>query len=409
MKITPMVAIQTYRCTSKPSSESGCGGDRPHFVKLIGLIVLLSTAVTMASPGEGEPAPVNLDEALAAYRDWWYKCDPYPSDAARAIVKADADGPASKPESSFWVARDIIRSAYGRLTRSQVNEINELYRRAAAGGFAPAVAYDVAKHLENRDDTGRKEALQTLADLVLARDSDAAMLLGSMTLYGEGVNKDPAGAKLLLQHAAKWGQVRAYAELAIAYAETGDIDDAVRTARTGAERGDPVAQRLLAGWLLNGRVDRADPVAAEQWLRKAASKGEPRSLFELSALLLVKEDADAWAEGLQMLQAAADAGLMEAEFEMARVHLYGLWNQPVNIPDAENVLRKLAKEGHSGANYELGLAYLTGVWLPRDEQAALKHLTAAAKQGHQSATNLLRTYGARPAKGGERATEPKRS
>ena len=68
---------------------------------------------------------------------------------------------------------------------------------------------------------------------------------------------------------------------------------------------------------------------------------------------------------------------------------------PQRGPEAE---RTLAERGDAGAQYALGLAYLTGEGLPRDPRDAARWLRRAAEQGHPGAATdlgvlLMRGYG----------------
>jgi hypothetical protein len=114
----------------------------------------------------------------------------------------------------------------------------------------------------------------------------------------------------------------------------------------------------------------------------------------LVALALASWLHKAWRRNtiISQYSQAADAGDVEAQFEMGVLHQYGR-GVPQDFGKAVALYRKAAEQGHLGAQSNLGILYASGRGIPRDYGEALKWLTKAAEQGDAFAqNNLCRLY-----------------
>ena len=68
--------------------------------------------------------------------------------------------------------------------------------------------------------------------------------------------------------------------------------DAERELRRLAEGGNAEAEYLLGTFLMNGLNGKRDPLAARQWLEKAAAQGHAPAAFSLSNLLAESDPPD---------------------------------------------------------------------------------------------------------------------
>jgi TPR repeat protein len=136
-----------------------------------------------------------------------------------------------------------------------------------------------------------QEALDALQPAADQGDLEAMLFLGSMYLYGTGVDKDPQAALRYYEAAAGYGHRDALFNLG------GIYDKAIGVARDpsaaigwftrAADQRDPVAQVNLAIFYLKGDGVPQDQPLAEQWLRRAAGNGSARA----KNMLLLLQDA----------------------------------------------------------------------------------------------------------------------
>ena len=65
---------------------------------------------------------------------------------------------------------------------------------------------------------------------------------------------------------------------------------------------------------------------------------------------------------------------------------------PQDHAEAVRWYRLAAKQGHAGAQFNLGWMYDEGEGVPEDDSEALKWYRRAAEQGHADAQKLLREF-----------------
>jgi uncharacterized protein len=136
------------------------------------------------------------------------------------------------------------------------------------------------------------------------------------------------------------------------YADASDVAPALRPAVTAYRQGDMAAAEQAL------RAQRS--ADAEAWL---------------GAILIERGAA---AEGLRLVQHAADAGSSEGLHRLALVYAQGEAGQPRNEQRAVELFTKAAELGHRRAQTNLGLLYLRGQGVPRDLVQARAWLEKAA-------------------------------
>ena len=136
------------------------------------------------------------------------------------------------------------------------------------------------------------------------------------------------------------------------YADASDVAPALRPAVTAYRQGDMAA--------------------AEQALRAQRS---PDAEAWLGAILIERGAA---AEGLRLVQHAADSGSSEGLHRLALVYAQGEAGQPRNDQRAVELFTKAAELGNRRAQTNLGLLYLRGQGVPRDLVQARAWLEKAA-------------------------------
>lgn len=169
-----------------------------------------------------------------------------------------------------------------------------------------------------------------------------------------------------------------------------------------AARAALVAALLVASATAQAQQSDASDVAAP--LRPAVMayrQGNVASAEQaLRSLRTPSADADAWlgailiergatAEGLRLIQRAADAGSSEGQHQLGLIFARGDAGQPRNDARAVELFTKAAEQGHRRAQTNLGLLYLRGQGVPRDLVQARAWLEKAAADGDPYAMYAL--------------------
>lgn len=212
-------------------------------------------------------------------------------------------------------------------------EAKKWFREAAVQGYAKS-QYHLGKMLHSRghsyleEDT---EAVQWLRRAVMQGHAKAQIALGRIYAEAEGTAcRDPAEQMLCLRAAAKKGCTEAQYKLGEVY---GYQDTAIRWLRKAAKKGHDGAQYQL-GMVYSGSIS-------------AHSRGRSSSYFA---------PGDPWFP--------SDKGA------------------PVDYSKARRWFRKAAKQDHCDAQFRLGLAYLYGAGVDKDDGRAMKWFRRAASLGH---------------------------
>jgi TPR repeat protein len=144
---------------------------------------------------------------------------------------------------------------------------------------------------EARNAVGNKrsdEAVALLRPAADEGDTQAALFLGNLYLYGTGIESDPAAARRYLEIAAQSGHPDALYNLGAIYDKAigvvRDVPAAMQWFARAADQRDPQAQLNLAIFHLRGDGVPKDAKLAEQWLRRAAGNGSARARGMLATL-----------------------------------------------------------------------------------------------------------------------------
>ena len=169
-----------------------------------------------------------------------------------------------------------------------------------------------------------------------------------------------------------------------------------------AARAALIAALLVASTTAQAQQSDASDVAAP--LRPAVMayrQGNVASAEQaLRSLRTPSADADAWlgailiergatAEGLRLIQRAADAGSSEGQHRLGLIYARGDAGQPRNDARAAELFTKAAEQGHRRAQTNLGLLYLRGQGVPRDLVQARAWLEKAASDNDPYAMYAL--------------------
>ena len=251
------------------------------------------------------------------------------------------------------------------------------FRRAAEGGLPIAQRILGTKYLSGDDGVAPNpnEALRWLHMSATAGDPGAMNNLAIAYGGDHGVPRDDARALHWLRLASETGLARATYTLA-QYHETGrgtpqDMKSAGLLYRLAAQQGDKRGTLRLGQLASQGALDRhVPPHLAVDWVLAAARTGDT--------------DAAGW------LRTQAEGGLRGAQTAYALL----LLDTPDQADQAVPLLERAALAGDIEAQFQLGTLYTTGQGLPLDYVAGHKWLNIAATGGHGEAAKTRETLGA---------------
>jgi uncharacterized protein len=158
-----------------------------------------------------------------------------------------------------------------------------------------------------------------------------------------------------------------------------------------ARAGDDVAALSVAADYENGTNDaRKDTVEAAKWYRQAALSGNMEAQFLLSKLIAkgtpgLPVNA---ADGIKLLQSAADKGYAPAQNELGLRYQKGT-GVAASSAEAAKWYQKASEQNHVPAYVNLGLILVKGDGLPQDLPKALELFQKAADAGDSWGLNNL--------------------
>ncbi|HMA16077.1 MAG: tetratricopeptide repeat protein [Bacteroidota bacterium] len=250
------------------------------------------------------------------------------------------------------------------------------------------------------EDTAESAALgASLAEILEQRgargDARALRDLALIRYQGLGVTRDRADALRRLERAAELQHPEYLARFGedIAKGRNGfaaNPREGFRIMREAASRyWHPDAMSMVAEAYAEGLGTARDPVAAENWFRRAIDAGSARAAVAYGRILVAREgDPAARRQGLALFEQAAADVSPEAWAALGALHL-----DPA-VPGADPAtgiayLQRAHLAGEPSATAALGEAYLEGRGVPRDPDRAAALLESAARAGRTDAMLAL--------------------
>ncbi len=180
------------------------------------------------------------------------------------------------------------------------------------------------------------------------------------------------------------------AELLAYYADQPNYFKAFELAEPAAESGEPRAQGILASLYLSGRGITTDVEAALAWAEKALPAEDPYALESLAIIYLEGHGRPADAtKAIEFYEIMAKNGNSDAHVEIGRIFENGIAGVEQNLETAAEYYLEAAKAGIVEAEMAIGVFYLQGVGVGKDEAEAYRWLKKAADSKEPSATMYL--------------------
>lgn len=205
--------------------------------------------------------------------------------------------------------------------------------------------------------------------------------------------------------AARQGHAMAQVRLGHLYARGGDPwgkgmpknqEEAVSWFRLAAEQGNRAGQFNLGVMYANGRGIRQDNILAYMWLDLAATRGLSEAITFRELFLMAKMPPDHIAEARRLAQGwkpkVADQLSHARPSHGAPMQARGP-SLPEGTAESAQDLRLRAEKGDANAQALLGVFYLAGVQIRKDNAEAVRWFRKAAEQGVATAQcNLGKMY-----------------
>lgn len=153
---------------------------------------------------------------------------------------------------------------------------------------------------------------------------------------------------------ARGGSGDAAAIVGMAYASGDGLEqnnkEAERYLRIGVRYNSPVAMYILSDWYLNGHIVEQDINESVRLLDLAIRAEYAPAIYKRAIQLLSINQPDTIAEGIELLEQAADQNLMSAMFALARLKHTGVGTEQ-DLYGAAELYRQLMMAGHTDARH----------------------------------------------------------
>ena len=169
-------------------------------------------------------------------------------------------------------------------------------------------------------------------------------------------------------------------------ADPGEKAMALVTLRRLWEEGYAIAAHQLGKAYRDGLGSPVDREAAAEWFQKSAEAGNDCSAYALGKLLL---EQGKFSQARIWLQKAAMQKNQYAQYRLGKLLLIGADDVPKDVDAAIRHLKDSAVQGNQFAQYTLGKLYLLGHEVKADHEEALRYLSQAAAQGNTYAQYFI--------------------
>lgn len=157
-----------------------------------------------------------------------------------------------------------------------------------------------------------------------------------------------------------------------------------------AKQGDPAAMFEYALLLMRGRDVPNDKKLADDYMRRAAEGGNSSAQFNWGQILISENPGDRGLElALPFYEKSAEQGIADAQYAVAQIYSHLKSISPEKRAKARQWLERAAKAGYDTAQLDMGIWYVNGVGGDRDYDKGFEWLRIAALRGNVVAQNKL--------------------
>ena len=169
-------------------------------------------------------------------------------------------------------------------------------------------------------------------------------------------------------------------------ADPGEKAMALVTLRRLWEEGYTIAAHQLGKAYRDGLGSPVDREAAAEWFQKSTEAENDCSAYALGKLLLEQGE---FSQARIWLQKAATQNNQYAQYRLGKLLLIGADDIPKDVDAAIRHLKESAVQGNQFAQYTLGKLYLLGQEVKADHEEALRYLSQAVAQGNTYAQYFI--------------------
>lgn len=171
------------------------------------------------------------------------------------------------------------------------------------------------------------------------------------------------------------------------YFSIGNYEKAVEYYELAANEGHANAQYRLSICYEQGYGVQKNPNMANEWLEKAVQNGSSPAIIHLSEIKNKQKDTSL--PSSPPIQQSNDVIVTQ---QQSPEELFNLGNSYYKQNDYEKALyyfEQAANRGYAEAQYQLGIGYEWGNWLPKDRDKAIYWLSLAVQNNHLAARDHL--------------------
>lgn len=241
------------------------------------------------------------------------------------------------------------------------------------------LAHERLKHLDKVD--ASEPWLDLLKRAAEKGESYACTQLGQIYRNGyHGCTKDPVTSRYWLKKAVALGNETACAVLGRDLLEE-DEPASLELLNRGAMLGDAFAQSVLGFHLTWHGKSHEDQMEGVTWLRASAEQGHRPAMNKLAEALQSERGAEVMeGESLHWLKKGSALGVADCQTALGIIYIQGELIKR-DEEKAHNLFHLASLQGDSWGMYLLGLTYENGHGTEKDLEQAFKCFQASAKKG----------------------------
>lgn len=157
-----------------------------------------------------------------------------------------------------------------------------------------------------------------------------------------------------------------------------------------AKRGDPAGMFKYSLLLMEGRDVPRDRALSADYMRKAAEAGNISALFNYAQMVAADNPGDVGLKmALPFYERAADLGLADAQYAVAQLYLALDGLPEAKRAQARAYLEKAAASGYDTAQHDMGVWLIEGIGGEADFEKGFRWMRVAALRGNVAARNKL--------------------
>ncbi|BDA83522.1 hypothetical protein Sa4125_10640 [Aureimonas sp. SA4125] len=168
-----------------------------------------------------------------------------------------------------------------------------------------------------------------------------------------------------------------------------DEKAAARWYEAAAHSGSAEGQFRFALLLLDGKSVPQDLAKAQDLMKAAADAGIPLAQYNYGQMLIQASPTSGFAAARPYFEKSAKAGIADAQYAMAQIHIYGRGMAAPDLDTARSWLLAAAINGQDTAQIELGIWLINGKGGPANPAEGAGWLRRAAAHGNPIAMNRL--------------------